>query len=54
MKKILFLITLLISSFAVAQTYTADQSKKDFYVNGLLANDGLQSLNFLICFLNCM
>ena len=51
MKKILFLITLLISSFAVAQTYTADQSKKDFYVNGLLANDGLQSLNFLICFM---
>ena len=51
MKKITFLIALLISSFAVAQTYTADLSKKDFYVNGLLANDGLQSLNFLICFM---
>jgi hypothetical protein len=51
MKKITFLIALFISSFAVAQTYTADQSKKDFYVNGLLANDGLQSLNFLICFM---
>jgi hypothetical protein len=51
MKKIIFLIALFISSFAVAQTYTADQSKKDFYVNGLLANDGLQSLNFLICFM---
>jgi len=51
MKKILFLITLFISSFAVAQTYTADLSKKDFYVTGLLANDGLQNLNFLICFL---
>ena len=51
MKKITFLIALLISSFAVAQTYTADLNKKDFYVNGLLANDGLQSLNFLICFM---
>ena len=51
MKKITFLIALFISSFAVAQTYTADLSKKDFYVNGLLANDGLQSLNFLICFM---
>ena len=51
MKKITFLIALFISSFAVTQTYTADLSKKDFYVNGLLANDGLQSLNFLICFM---
>ena len=51
MKKITFLIALFISSFAASQTYTADQSKKDFYVNGLLANDGLQSLNFLICFM---
>ena len=51
MKKILFLITLFISSFAVAQTYTADLGKKDFYVTGLLANDGLQNLNFLICYM---
>ena len=51
MKKILLLITLFIGSIAVAQTYTADQNKKDFYVNGLLANDGLQNLNFLICYM---
>ena len=51
MKKILILTTLFISSLAVAQTYTADQSKKDFYVNGLLANDGLQNLNFLVCYM---
>ena len=46
MKKILLLTTLFIGSLGIAQTYTADQSKKDFYVNGLLANDGLQNLNF--------
>ena len=51
MKKILLLTTLFIGSLAVAQTYTADQNKKDFYVNGLLANDGLQNLNFLVCYM---
>ncbi len=51
---IIFLGSLIFSSSAFNQTYEADLSKKDFYVNGLLANDSLQDINFLICFVKNM
>ena len=51
---IIFLVTFIFSNTAINQTYDADLLKKDFYVNGLLANDSLQDINFLICFVKNM
>ena len=51
---IVFLGSLIFSSSAFNQTYEADLSKKDFYVNGLLANESMQRINFLICFVKNM
>lgn len=51
MKTFFTILLLTLSSFSLTQTYTADQSKKDFYVNNLLANDGLSQLNFMLCYL---
>ena len=35
----------------IAQTYEQDASEVDFYVPGILANDAMQSVNFLLCFI---
>ena len=51
---IIFLVAFIFSNTAINQTYEADLLKKDFYVNGLLANDSLQDINFLICFVKNM
>ena len=50
--KILFSsLVFLFGSFNLsAQTYTEDASEVDFYVPGILANDAMQSVNFLLCF----
>mgnify|MGYP000536545543 FL=1 len=34
----------------VAQTYSEDENQVDFYIPGILANDSMESVNFLICF----
>ena len=34
----------------VAQTYSQDEDQVDFYIPGILANDSMESVNFLICF----
>ena len=51
---IFFLATFVFCNTAINQTYDLDLLKKDFYVNGLLANDSLQDINFLICFVKNM
>ena len=50
--KIIFLgLVSLFGSFNLsAQTYTEDANEVDFYVPGILANDAMQSVNFLLCF----
>ena len=50
-KKLLFLILFLTSPLSFSTDYTDDASKVDFYVPGVLANDGLQMVNFLLCFM---
>ena len=50
MKKLFIIFTTFISFIATAQNYTADLADKDFYVNGVMANDSLEMVNFLICF----
>ena len=51
--KIIFLgLVSLFGSFNLsAQTYSEDASEVDFYVPGILANDAMQSVNFLLCFI---
>ena len=51
--KIIFLgLVFLFGSFNLStQTYNQDASKVDFYVPGILANDAMQSVNFLLCFI---
>ena len=51
--KILFSsLVFLFGSFNLsAQTYNEDASEVDFYVPGILANDAMQSVNFLLCFI---
>ena len=45
-------MVLLFGSFNLsAQTYNEDASEVDFYVPGILANDAMQSVNFLLCFI---
>lgn len=38
------------TSSLIAQTYDQDAGEVDFYVPGILANDSMQSVNFLLCF----
>mgnify|MGYP003344683479 CR=1 FL=1 len=51
--KILFSsLVFLFGSFNLfTQTYDQDASEVDFYVPGILANDAMQSVNFLLCFI---
>ena len=54
MNKFKILLTTLIfflgSSSLQTQNYEQDASEVDFYVPGILANDAMQSVNFLLCF----
>ena len=50
-KKLLFLILFLTSPLSFSTDYTDDADKVDFYVPGVLANDGLEMVNFLLCFM---
>ena len=50
MKNLFILFATLMSFMASAQNYTADLAKRDFFVNGVMANDSLEMVNFLICF----
>ena len=34
-----------------SQTYNQDNDEIDFYVPGILANDAMQQVNFLLCFM---
>ena len=54
-KNLIFLLaTFVFCNTAINQTYDLDLLKKDFYVNGLLANDSWQDINFLMCFVKNM
>ena len=44
------LIFFLGSSSLYTQNYEQDANEVDFYVPGILANDAMQSVNFLLCF----
>ena len=54
MKKFKIVLLALVAFFnanvLIAQTYTQDADEVDFYVPGILANDAMESVNFLICF----
>ncbi len=45
-----YLFSLVGFSNLIAQTYDQDASEVDFYVPGILANDAMQQVNFLLCF----
>ena len=55
MNKFKILFSTLVFSFGctnlIAQTYDQDATEVDFYVPGILANDAMQSVNFLLCFI---
>lgn len=48
---LLSLILLIATNTLFSQTYTADDDEVDFYVPGILANDAMQQVNFLLCFM---
>ena len=54
MKKFKIVLLALVAFFnanvLIAQTYNQDANEVDFYVPGILANDAMESVNFLICF----
>ena len=50
-KKYLLISLISFSTLSQSTDYTDDASKVDFYVPGLLANDGMQQVNFLLCFM---
>ena len=45
------LVLLFGTSSLISQTYEQDAGEVDFYVPGILANDAMQSVNFLLCFI---
>ena len=45
------LFSLIGYSNLIAQTYDQDAGEVDFYVPGILANDAMQQVNFLLCFI---
>ena len=55
MKKIITTFFTLLMFFSAntlfSQTYNQDNDEVDFYVPGILANDAMQSVNFLLCFM---
>ena len=50
-KKYLLVFLISFSVFSQSTDYTDDAAEVDFYVPGLLANDGMQQVNFLLCFM---
>ena len=55
MKKLKIVLLALVAFFNAnvlfTQTYNQDADEVDFYVPGILANDAMESVNFLICFI---
>ena len=52
MNKRIFLTFILIFNVNLfAADYDDDAAKVDFYVPGILANDAMSQVNFLLCFL---
>ena len=49
-KIILSLSIILSSAFIHSDDYTDDAAEVDYYVPGILANDAMQMVNFLLCF----
>ena len=45
------LLLLIAANTLFSQTYNADDDEVDFYVPGILANDAMQQVNFLLCFM---
>ena len=45
------LLLLIATNTLFSQTYNADDDEVDFYVPGILANDAMQQVNFLLCFM---
>ena len=46
------LLLLIATNTLFGQTYNADDDEVDFYVPGILANDAMQQVNFLLCFMS--
>ena len=49
-KKIFLTFVLILNINLIATDYDDDAAKEDFYVPGILANDALSQVNFLLCF----
>ena len=49
-KKIFLTFVLILNINLIATDYDDDAAKVDFYVPGILANDALSQVNFLLCF----
>ena len=45
------LFFILISNLSFADDYTDDAAEVDYYVPGILANDAMSQVNFLLCFM---
>ena len=50
LKIILFVSVIFSTAYMHADDYTDDAAEVDFYVPGILANDAMQMVNFLLCF----
>ena len=50
LKFILFLSIIFSTAYIHADDYTDDATEVDYYVPGILANDAMQMVNFLLCF----
>ena len=48
---LLSLLLLIATNTLFSQTYAADDDEVDFYVPGILANDAMEQVNFLLCFM---
>ena len=46
---LLALVAFFNANVLFTQTYNQDADEVDFYVPGILANDAMESVNFLIC-----
>ena len=44
-------IVFIFSAISIADDYADDAAEVDFYVPGILANDSMQQVNFLLCFM---
>ena len=50
LKIILFVSVMFSTTYMHADDYTDDAAEVDYYVPGILANDAMQMVNFLLCF----